>query len=65
MNKEKLQELAGIITEEDYGLSPMTREVMEDVKKSVSHFYDRLMTNENMSDMEARRFLNRLLKSLM
>jgi polyhydroxyalkanoate synthesis regulator phasin len=65
MDKAELQKLAGIITEESYGLRPMTLEVMGDVKKAVSHFYDRLLTDEKMSDQEARHFMNRLLKSLM
>ncbi len=63
MDKEQLQKLAGIITEEDR-LSTMTREAMKDVEKSVDHFYDRMLT-DGMGDMEARRVLNRLLESLM
>jgi len=54
-------ELAGIYEAE---VSTMTKEAEKDVKKAVSHYYDRLLTDK-VGDVEARKMLNALLKSLM
>lgn len=61
MDMKKMLELAGIYEAE---VSTMTKEAEKDVKKAVSHYYDRLLTDK-VGDVEARKMLNALLKSLM
>ena len=46
-------------------MKTMTREVLLDIDKAVSHAVDRLMSDEGLTESEAKRFVNNKLSAIM